>query len=141
MHHVIGGCHCGNVSVDLGLSRDDACYRPRACDCDFCRKHGAAYISDPDGSLQLRVQDPQQFRRYHQGNELADMILCTRCGVLIGALYSSEGRLYGTVNSRIIAGPASFGEVQTVSPKKLSGDEKIARWKQLWFSRVELQQP
>jgi hypothetical protein len=138
MHPVSGGCHCGNISLDIELSNECASYHPRACDCDFCRKHGAAYISDPQGSLQLRIEDERQVGRYRQGNELADMILCTRCGVLIGALYrsESEGRLYATVNVRVISGLAKFAEERAVSPKKLSGDDKVARWKDLWFSRV-----
>jgi hypothetical protein len=136
MHHVSGGCHCGNISLDIELSNECASYHPRACDCDFCRKHGAAYISDPQGSLQLRIEDENRVGRYRQGNELADMIVCTRCGVLIGAQYQDKDRLYATVNVRVVSGPVSFAEERPVSPKKLSGDDKAARWKELWFSKV-----
>jgi hypothetical protein len=136
MHHVSGGCHCGNISLDIELSNECASYQPRACDCDFCRKHGAAYVSDPQGSLQLRIEDENRVGRYRQGNQLADMILCTRCGALIGAQYRDEDRLYATVNVRVISGAANFAEERPVSPKKLSGDDKVARWKELWFSKV-----
>lgn len=138
MHQVSGGCHCGNILVNLQLANEPASYRPRACDCDFCRKHGAAYISDPRGLLRLQVSDPQQRGTYRQGNGLAEMLLCTRCGVLIGALYRSEDRIYATVNVKIIEGTASFGAEQPVSPKKLAGADKISRWTDLWFANVEL---
>jgi hypothetical protein len=75
---------------------------------------------------------------YRQGNELAEMLLCTHCGVLVGALYRTEGRIYATVDARVIEGAESFGVDQPVSPKKLSPEAKISRWKDLWFSSVEI---
>jgi hypothetical protein len=139
MHSVSGGCHCGNIQLDLQLANALGSYEPRACDCTFCRKHGAAYISDAQGALRVRINDHRQSGTYRQGSELAEMLLCTHCGVLVGALYRTEGRIYATVNVRAIEGAERFGVEQPVSPKKLSGDAKIARWKDLWFSRVELE--
>jgi hypothetical protein len=138
MHSVAGACHCGNILLDLQLANEPATYHPRACDCAFCRKHSAAYISDARGSLRVRINDPGQSGTYRQGNELAEMLLCTRCGVLMGALYRADGHTYATVNVRVIEGAESFGVEKPVSPQKLSGDEKISRWKDLWFSSVEL---
>jgi hypothetical protein len=138
MHSVAGACHCGNILLDLQLANEPASYRPRACDCAFCRKHSAAYISDARGSLRVRINDPRHSGTYRQGNELAEMLLCTRCGVLMGALYRVDGQVYGTVNVRVIEGAESFGVEKAASPQKLSGDEKISRWKELWFCGVEL---
>jgi hypothetical protein len=120
------------------LSNEPGSYQPRACDCAFCSKHGAAYISDAQGALRIRIKDQGQSGTYRQGSELAEMLLCTHCGVLVGALYRAEGRIYATVNVRAIEGAESFGAQQPVSPRKLSSGEKISRWKDLWFSRVEL---
>ena len=69
---VSGGCHCGNIGVELQLTRAPDSYSPRACGCDFCRKHGAAYVSDPDGALHMRIADPAQAGRYRQGSGQAD---------------------------------------------------------------------
>jgi hypothetical protein len=138
MHRVSGGCYCGNILVDLELANEPESYHPRACDCGFCRKHGAAYLSDPQGSLRLRISDSRYSGTYRQGNELAEMLLCTRCGVLIGALYRSEGLLYGAVNVKTIEDAANFGAEQPVSPKQLPAQEKVARWRRLWFSSVAL---
>jgi len=137
MHPLKGGCHCGNILLELQLTHEPGSYHPRACDCAFCRKHGAAYISDSQGSLRIRINDPSRSATYRQGNELADMLLCTHCGVLVGAVYRAEGRIYATVNVKVIEGAAAFGAEQPVSPQKLSGDAKIARWKDLWFSSVQ----
>lgn len=136
MNTVTGGCYCGNIRVELGLPREPGEYRPRACDCGFCRKHGAAYLTDPQGWLRIRVEDPARSGSYRQGNELAEMLLCTRCGVLVGALYRSAGQVYATVNVKVIEGAPEFGLEEPVSPKRLSAQEKAARWQKLWFSDV-----
>jgi hypothetical protein len=138
MHPVSGGCYCGNILLELQLSNEPGSYSPRACDCAFCRKHGAAYISDAQGSLRIRINDQGRSGTYRQGNEIAEMLLCTQCGVLVGALYRTEGRIYASVNVRAVEGGANFGVEKPVSPKKLSPDAKVARWKELWFSGVEL---
>ncbi len=139
MQSLRGGCYCGNIRLQVELTHQPDHYHPRACDCDFCRKHGAAYLSDPLGSLGIRIADSRHSTAYRQGNELAEMLLCTRCGVLVGALYRSGGRIYGTVNANALEGPPQFGAEQPVSPKELAADEKIARWMKLWFGNVTLE--
>jgi len=138
IYPVKGGCYCGNIRVELQLSNNPERYQPRACDCDFCRKHGAAYVSDAHGTLRIGIGDPQLSAGYRQGNELAEMLLCTRCGVLVGALYRSDEGVYGTVNVKVIEGAPGFGAEQAVSPKQLSGDEKVTRWRKLWFPDVSV---
>jgi len=138
MHYVGGKCHCANIGVELGLVNAPGQYQPRACDCSFCLKHGAAYVSDASGSLRIRIEDPKFTARYRQGNALAEMLLCARCGVLIAALYSRDAQVHGTVNFRVIDSAAGFGSLRPVSPKELSGDQKVSRWLELWFHNVEI---
>src|SRR5437762_851279 len=64
-----GGCHCGNISIEMTLTQTAASYIPRACDCDFCRKHSAAYVSDPKGSLSIKVKDNDALGAYRQGEQ------------------------------------------------------------------------
>lgn len=136
MHRLEGGCHCGNVGVVVELSNAPGSYSPRACDCDFCRKHGASYISDAQGSLHIEVKDPRFLVKYRQGAGIADCVLCSRCGVLLGVLYEENGCLYGAANSSALTGAGSLGEKKPVSPKLLTESEKISRWKEAWFSNV-----
>jgi len=136
MHKVGGGCHCGNILVELALTRPPATYNPRACDCDFCRKHCAAYLSDPQGSLLIRIRDESECGRYAQGSGQAQLLLCRKCGVLVGPLYSEGGRTYATVNVNAVDAGMTFGPQQTVSPRKLSAGDKVKRWKHFWFSDV-----
>lgn len=136
MYELKGSCHCGNVSVELALTRPPHEYNPRACDCDFCRKHGASYVSDPNGSLIVHVRDEKSLHRYRQGSNTADMVLCGNCGVLIGGAYQSEGNVFAAINAMIIDGGAKFGETTPASPKELAAAEKVRRWTDLWFANV-----
>jgi hypothetical protein len=138
MDSLRGGCHCGNLRIEMTLSRDARSYQPRACDCDFCRMHGAAYVSDPKGSLFVRIKAERHRGSYRQGSGQADLVYCTQCGVLVGALYGEAGRVYATINSKIIDGPTPFGPEQTASPKTLSGEQKATRWRDIWFSDVNV---
>jgi hypothetical protein len=135
MHTVTGGCYCGNVLLHIRLPRPPKAYNPRACDCGFCRKHGAAYISDRSGSLEIAIGTATDRGSYRQGSEAADFLFCRRCGVLIGVTCEIDGRLYGAVNVRSLD-PAAFGPEQSVSPKHLAATEKLQRWQGVWFPDV-----
>jgi hypothetical protein len=135
-----GSCRCGNLLVQLVLSRESEKYAPRSCDCDFCREHRASYISDPEGSLRLRIRSEQACERYRQGDGIAECLICTACRVYVAALYAdADGLLYGTVNARVLSGTPAFAPRQSVSPKRLSAADKVRRWKQLWFSDVTVE--
>lgn len=138
MHPLTGSCHCGNIRVELTLSREPTEYTPRACDCDFCRKHGAAYLSDADGSLSIHVEAMERLQRYRQGSGIAQMLVCGHCGVLVGGLYAEDDVCYAAVNVRIIDGGANFAASQPASPQALPDAGKIERWKRLWFAHVQL---
>jgi len=138
MQAVSGGCHCGNILVELELSRPANTYNPRACDCTFCRKHGAAYISDPQGRLDIRIKSEGDSRFYRQGSGTAECLLCGVCGVLVGALYRENNRIYAAINAQVVDAPTAFGAEQTASPKALAQPDKVNRWRDIWFSRATL---
>ena len=103
MHRLSGQCHCQAIQLELQLPQPPASYQPRACDCDFCRKHAAAYVSDPDGALRIRAR-PGALGLYRQGSAKAQCVYCTHCGVLIGVMYEAVGHRYATVNVRVLDG-------------------------------------
>jgi hypothetical protein len=138
MHKVTGGCHCGNIIAEVELTAAPDICHPRACDCDFCRKHSAAYLSDPKGSLVIQIKNAAEVATYRQGNGLAEFILCRTCGVLVAVLLRSDVRIHGAVNVRAFEPGVTFADERTVSPKKLSGDEKLKRWQDVWFANVEM---
>lgn len=133
---VSGGCYCGNIRLTVTLSQEPSSYRPRACDCDFCRKHGAAYVSDAQGELRIQIRDEAQVSRFRQGSNTAEMLICRTCGVLVGALHREAERLFGTVNAQALDCRGAFGAEQSVSPKLLPAEQKVLRWRDLWFKDV-----
>ncbi|MES2770796.1 MAG: aldehyde-activating protein [Pseudomonadota bacterium] len=137
-HKLKASCHCGRIRLDLELSRPPESYSPRACDCDFCRKHGAAYLSDAAGALRIYVKDVDALSKYRQGSDLADCLFCRYCGVLLGVAYQDGAQLYAVINSRVIDGGICFAEPTSVSPKTLAASEKVGRWKAVWFADVVL---
>ena len=131
-----GSCHCGNIALEMKLSNKLNSYTSRTCDCDFCSKHGASYISDKNGKLTISVSQKDKLSRYKHGDRIADFLICQICGVLVGACYEDRGRLYATVNSRTLHQNTELKEYKIVSPKKLNRREKNQRWKDVWFSDV-----
>lgn len=138
MFNLKGGCHCGNISVDIQLADSPNTYSPRACDCDFCRKHGASYVSDPKGSLQIRIKDQKLLGKYQQGSGSADFLFCLKCGVLIGVCYQDAKKIFAAINSKIVSN-TSFDSEKTVSPKALSPKDKVSRWREVWFPNVSIE--
>ena len=133
-----GGCHCGHVRVEFGTDIAPADFNPRACDCAFCMKHGASYISDPRGSLSIQVQGLDTINEYRQGTGSARFLVCRGCGVLVAVMFDGAAGSFGAVNSRCIEGDAVFGAPQAVSPQRLDGEEKRRSWEQLWTPHVDL---
>eukprot|EP01040_Poterioochromonas_malhamensis_P009608 gene9608-10432_t len=140
---IIGGCYCKNISLVMTLPPAE--YQARACDCEFCRKHSAAYVSDPKGSLEIKVKETSALGRFRQeSDDNAEFLHCKRCGVLIGAIHQCVGegennKIIGAVNRLAIDQAAElFPQVTTVQPRLLTREEKVRRWKEKWFQDVKI---
>lgn len=138
-HRLVGGCACAAVAVEVGLSRELTAYSPRACDCDFCREQGAAWLSDAAGFLRLRANAGQGFRIERQGSGQAEFLACAACGTLLAVRWrDGDGHAHGAVNARVLTRRDEFADEQGASPKLLEVAEKTTRWKALWFADVEV---
>lgn len=137
---VRGGCHCGYLTFQAHLTRATSDYAPRACDCSFCRKHGAAWLSDPQGAVLVRTRG--EAVRYRQGSEQAEFIACPHCAVLVLVACEIDGRLRAAINARAVEHDAEhdepFATEQTASPQRLQADAKRERWEQVWFADVRI---
>ncbi len=138
MTHYHASCHCGAIELNFELVQAPEHYQPRACDCDFCRRHSAAFVSDPAGSLSIRCTDAAKLGRYRQGSGTAECLLCRECGVFVGAICEVDGTRYGTVNRRVLLEDPGFAAEVCVSPKVLDAGAKVNRWKDVWFANVAL---
>lgn len=132
-----GSCHCGRLRIDFSTDQDPANFTPRACDCSFCRKHGAAYVSDPAGRLSVSASQGA-LRKYRQGSNTAEFLVCGQCGVLVAVVFEHDSRIYGAVNVGCLDGHIGFAIPTPASPQVLSPDEKISRWLKLWVPDVDL---
>jgi len=132
-----GGCHCGQLRIEFSTGIDPAHFTPRECDCSFCQKHGAAYISDPAGRLSVSFNQGT-LRKYRQGSNTAEFLVCGQCGVLVAVTYERNSRIYGAVNVGCLNGHTGLGNSVPASPQMLSPDEKVSRWLNLWVPDVEL---
>ncbi len=95
-----GGCHCGNLRVRFRPARTLDELDLRACQCSFCRRHGARTVSDAEGSLELTVLRSQDLTRLRFATRTADFLICRTCGVYVAAvLVGSDPRAALNVNA------------------------------------------
>lgn len=134
----IGGCFCSIIEFEMILPNSIQSYRPRECSCAFCQKHGAGYLSDNKGKLIINIKDANNLNMFRQGSELAEFLICKVCGILVAVCYNENNTTYATVNYRVLNNKGLLESSIKVSPEKLSSNEKIIRWKELWFNNVEI---
>ena len=131
-----GSCHCGDVQIEFGTAIAPENFTPWACDCSFCLKHGASYISDPAGHLTIAAKRSNSINEYRQGSKSARFLVCHSCGVLVAVVFDGDAGTYGTVNSRCIDDKVEFGMPKVVSPQELSVEQKRRSWGRLWTPSV-----
>lgn len=122
-----GQCHCGAIRISFETGKPLA---PRACQCDFCRKHGARTVCDPEGSAKLGL-GPETLR-YRFGVKAADFLICGRCGVYVGAMAEIGGQAYVTLNLNAFDDPRPDLAAEPVSydgeGAAAKEDRRRARW-------------
>jgi hypothetical protein len=133
-----GSCHCGNIAFDLDWPGDAQEIPARACTCSFCRKHGGVWTSNPQGSLQVRVNEPARVSLYAFGTKTARFHICSRCGAVPVVTSEIGGKTYAVVGvnafdgveaARIRHASATFdGETES---------ERLARRVSNWIPKVE----
>lgn len=133
-----GKCHCGNIAFSLTWIPDPTEIPARACTCSFCVKHGGVWTSNPDGTLEVIVNDVALVSRYAFGTRTAEFHVCTRCGIVPVVTSLIDGHLYAVVSvnafegiapSRLKHAPASFdGEGEA---------SRLARRKRNWIANVK----
>ena len=139
MNKAKGGCHCGNISFEMEVTWEPSSFQPRACDCDFCTKHGAAYLSDNNVKVNLLVKNKSELAKYRQGSEIADFLICKICGVLVAVCFEKQNQIIAAVNYKAVCEDIGFDQDLVVSPKMLSKNEKTLRWQDIWFHDVKIE--
>lgn len=120
-----GRCHCGNIQAAFETRYTPADLPLRACQCSFCRAHGAVAATDPQGQLTITVGKPGQLKRYRFGLGITDFLVCANCGVFVAALMEIDGRQYASLNTNTLEVRAQLD--QPPQPVDYSGETAAAR--------------
>lgn len=128
-----GGCHCGVIQWTFSSQRPPSQWTVRACQCSFCRAHGARCTSDPQGSVTFHFRDNAATLRYRFGVKSADFLVCGKCGVYVGAVIESSTGAFTTLNLNAMKTPVpGLREATPVSYDSESRDDRIARRLSKW---------
>lgn len=136
MTELSGHCHCGAIRVELttALPVDDLPLR--ACQCSFCRRHGALTTSDPNGCLHIKAA-PGSANRYRFGLEITDFLLCAECGVYVAAIMETDGRLTAVLNVPGVDLPGFGGRAAIpMNYDDETPDERVVRRAGRWMPAV-----
>ena len=136
-HVFEGRCHCGALGFVLRTSIPPAQWAVRACQCTFCRGHGARTTADPNGSVRFRIADASTLKRYRFGTRSTDFLVCGECGVYVAAVISSGVGQFATLNINTIRGALGVPEPDPISYDGESAGQRQARREQRWTPVAE----
>ncbi len=130
---LVGSCHCGDVGVAFETNVAPADFEVRACQCSFCRKHGARAVADPDGQLTVSLASEAAAMRYQFDARTAAFMVCHRCGAYVCATLEADGAAYSTVNINVLDDRIAFSEsdLPVTYDAESAGDRtarRIATW-------------
>ena len=127
-----GSCHCGTVRVSVQITGDPASLPLRACQCSFCRMHGAKTFADPGSSV--RLDSGRSLTRYRFGKRTADFLLCPHCGAYVAAVIEHEGGHLATINAIALQiQPIASQEATAVSYDDEAVQARRKRREQRWM--------
>jgi hypothetical protein len=128
-----GGCHCGNIEVAFQTAQPADSLQLRECGCAFCRRHGATALTDPAGTLEVRLRDGREVSRYRFALRTADFLVCRTCGVFVAAVCTVDGATYATLNANVLARREDFTRAPLpVHYDAESATERLARRRRAW---------
>lgn len=128
-----GSCHCGALRFSFQTELPVVKWSVRACQCRFCRAHGALTTSDPLGRLMFRVSHDELLEHYRFGLKTADFLLCKRCGVYVGAQIETTHGAFGIINTLTMM-PVPEGLPVAARPDygSESPNERVERREKRW---------
>lgn len=132
-----GKCSCARVHLLLCLPKALHCYAPRTCDCNFCLEHRISYLSDPQGRLTVNCSSP--LVELKQGSQQASFLSCCHCQAVVAVTVASIKGTKGALNANLLDLKTSLLASLTVSPKTLTGAQKMTRWNDKWMHTTIIQ--
>lgn len=127
-----GCCHCGAIQFVYRTTIQPEQWGVRACQCTFCRSHGARTTADPEGSLEFRISDPSKLQYYRFGTRTSSFLICRECGTYVAATIETPAGRYATLNVNAIRPRPAFPEATPVSYDGESAVDRQARREKRW---------
>ena len=127
-----GRCHCGAIGFELRTARAPDQWAVRACQCSFCRTHGARTTSDAEASVRFIIPDESRLNRYRFASKSADFYVCRDCGAYVASVIDSPRGRFATLNVNIISPAVDVPAVAPVTYDTETPAQKLARREQKW---------
>jgi hypothetical protein len=139
LHTFEGGCHCGALGFSFQTALPVTRWSVRACQCGFCRAHGARTTSDPSGRLAFHLNEGDALQRYRFGLMTADFLVCRHCGVYLGAQLATANGAFGIINTlALMPLPAGLPVAAQADYGSESASNRIARRERRWTPLAKL---
>ena len=120
-----GACHCGRLAIGFETATPAGQLTVRACQCGFCRRHGARTVSDPAGCMWVKAGDGISPLIYRFGLMMTDFLLCPHCGCYVAAVMADGDNGVGIVNLRMLEDQAAFAAASV--PRDYDAEDEAAR--------------
>ncbi len=128
-----GACHCGAIEFTYESRLTPRRWSVRACQCLFCRGHGALSTSDCEGAVRFRYVYPDRLRRYRFGLRTADFLVCRECGMYVGAVMMTGAGAVAIVNLNVLRErPRGLAPPRLVNYRNETLEQRRARRRENW---------
>ena len=127
---IMGGCSCRNI--EIAWQTIDRSLVPRACQCSFCTKNNARYVSKSGTRVNVSVRKPALHQQTKLGSEQALFHSCTHCGDLVLVTAQLDDTRYGAVNAAALRSPEPFAKPIEVDYSGDTAETKVQRWRDNW---------
>ena len=133
-----GRCHCGAIGFELRTARTPDQWAVRACQCSFCRTHGARTTSDAEASVRFIIPDESRLNRYRFASKSADFYVCRDCGAYVASVIDSQRGRFATLNVNVISPAVDVPAAAPVTYDAETPAQKLARREQKWTPVTEV---
>ena len=132
MHTYQGRCHCGAIGFELRSARAPDQWAVRACQCSFCRAHGARTTSDTEASVRFIIPDEFRLNRYYFVSKSTDFYVRRNCGAYVASVIDSPRGRFATLNVNVIFPVVDVPAAAQVTYDGETPAQKRARREQQW---------
>lgn len=134
MAQMSGGCHCRNIKVAYETDVAPADTEARACQCSFCRQHQSRAVSDPNGKLQITVDDAGLLNRYQFAMKSIEFLICRNCGVYVAGFMPdpTDDKAFATLMISALDDRAGFPPPISKDYDDQAKEDRTARRRRVW---------